>query len=88
MTGVQTCALPILARPSTNGSPLTRIALKVVGFLQIPQLYISREYVAHVELCRCAGWNLPHEVILERQRVEVEAHEGFPYRHVFREVNK
>lgn len=67
----------------------------------IPQMYISREPVKHVEfdidllgdcdvivaeLCRRAGWDLEHEMIPEGQKVEVEVVDGFLSRHVFREV--
>jgi NAD-dependent histone deacetylase SIR2 len=78
---------------------------QVVGFMhpEVPQLYISREPVAHIdfdvdmlgdcdvvvaELCRRVGWKLEHEMIPKKQKVEVEAHEALPYRYVFKEVSK
>jgi len=69
----------------------------------IPQMYISREPVKHIdfdidllgdcdvvvaELCRRAGWDLEHEMIPEGQRVEVQLVDGYPSRHVFTEEGK
>ncbi|KAG9231725.1 putative NAD-dependent histone deacetylase sir2 [Amylocarpus encephaloides] len=73
---------------------------EVVPYLppNIPQMYISREPVSHVnfdvdmlgdcdlvvtELCRRAGWDLKHEMIPENQRVDIRLQEGFTSRHVF-----
>ncbi|RDL41840.1 Uncharacterized protein BP5553_01819 [Venustampulla echinocandica] len=73
---------------------------EVVPYLpsNIPQMYISRTPVSHVnfdvdmlgdcdvvvaELCRRAGWDLQHPMIPEDQKVEVTLQEGFPSRHVF-----
>jgi NAD+-dependent protein deacetylase SIR2 len=75
---------------------------EVVPYLppHIPQIYISRTPVAHVEfdvdmlgdcdvvvaeLCRRAGWDLQHEMIPKDQMVDIEVHEAFPHRHVFKE---
>ncbi|KAI9789983.1 MAG: NAD-dependent histone deacetylase sir2 [Peltula sp. TS41687] len=74
---------------------------EIVGFLpsNVPQLYISRTPVAHVdfdvdllgdcdvvvaELCRRAGWNLKHEMIPPDQRIDVHLEEGYASRYVFR----
>ena len=66
----------------------------------MPQLYISRTPVSHVdfdvdllgdcdvivaELCRRAGWNLVHEMVPPDRSVRVELQEGFPSRYVFTE---
>jgi NAD-dependent histone deacetylase SIR2 len=66
----------------------------------IPQVYISRTPISHInfdidilgdcdvvvaELCRRAGWDLKHEMIPEKQVVDVELQEGFLNRHVFTE---
>ncbi|KAL1838530.1 hypothetical protein VTK73DRAFT_4299 [Phialemonium thermophilum] len=76
---------------------------EVVPFLppNVPQLYISRTPVGHVnfdidllgdcdvvvaELCRRAGWDLRHEMIPEGQVVKVRTVEGYPSRHVFTQV--
>ncbi|KAI9761377.1 MAG: hypothetical protein M4579_001027 [Chaenotheca gracillima] len=73
---------------------------EVVGFLppDIPQVYISRTPVSHVnfdvdmlgdcdvvvaELCRKAGWTLDHEMIPKDQRAKVELQDGYKSRHVF-----
>ncbi|EPE29033.1 DHS-like NAD/FAD-binding protein [Glarea lozoyensis ATCC 20868] len=73
---------------------------EVVPFLppHIPQMYISREPVSHVnfdvdmlgdcdvvvaELCERAGWELKHEMIPKDQKIEVETVEGFRSRHRF-----
>lgn len=78
---------------------------EVVPYLpaHIPQMYISRTPVSHVnfdidmlgdcdvvvaELCRRAGWNLKHEMIPDKQIVKVELQNGFPSRHVFTEVKE
>jgi len=78
---------------------------EIVPFLapNIPQMYISREPVKHIdfdidllgdcdvvvaELCRRAGWDLKHEMIPEGQRVEVNLVEGYPSRHVFKEEQR
>jgi NAD-dependent histone deacetylase SIR2 len=76
---------------------------EVVPFLppHIPQIYISRTPVSHVnfdidllgdcdvvvaELCRRAGWELKHEMIPEGQVVETTLAEGFASRHLFSQV--
>jgi NAD-dependent histone deacetylase SIR2 len=76
---------------------------EVVPFLppHIPQIYISRTPVSHVnfdidllgdcdvvvaELCRRAGWALEHEMIPEGQVVDVKLAEGFGSRHMFAQV--
>lgn len=66
----------------------------------IPQVYISRTPISHVnfdidmlgdcdvvvaELCRRAGWVLKHEMIPEKQSVDVELQDGFPSRYIFTE---
>lgn len=73
---------------------------EVVPYLppHIPQMYISRTPVSHVnfdidmlgdcdvvvaELCRRAGWDLNHEMIPKGQKVDVNLQEGFSSRHVF-----
>jgi NAD+-dependent protein deacetylase SIR2 len=75
---------------------------EVVPFLpdNIPQMYISRTPVAHVEfdvdmlgdcdvvvaeLCRRAGWDLQHEMVPKDQKVNVETHEALQSRHFFKE---
>lgn len=75
---------------------------EVVPYLpaNIPQMYISREPVSHVnfdvdmlgdcdvvvaELCRRAGWDLKHEMIPEGQEVGIQLVDGFTSRHVFTE---
>lgn len=77
---------------------------EVVPFLppNIPQIYISRTPVSHVnfdidllgdcdvvvsELCRRAGWDLSHEMVPEGQVVKVELAEGYASRHVFTQVH-
>ncbi|KAK4103326.1 SIR2-like protein [Parathielavia hyrcaniae] len=77
---------------------------EVVPFLppNIPQLYISRTPVSHVnfdvdllgdcdvvvaELCRRAGWDLAHEMVPEGQVVEASLAEGWASRHVFTQVH-
>jgi len=77
---------------------------EVVPFLppNIPQIYISRTPVSHVnfdidllgdcdivvsELCRRAGWDLDHEMVPEGQVIKVELAEGFASRHVFTQVH-
>ncbi|KAL1837822.1 hypothetical protein VTJ49DRAFT_3369 [Mycothermus thermophilus] len=76
---------------------------EVVPFLppHIPQIYISRTPVSHVnfdidllgdcdvvvaELCRRAGWALKHEMVPEGQVVETKPVEGWQSRHVFTQV--
>jgi NAD-dependent histone deacetylase SIR2 len=76
---------------------------EVVPFLppNIPQIYISRTPVSHVnfdidllgdcdvvvaELCRRAGWELKHEMVPEGQVVETTLAEGFVSRHIFTQV--
>lgn len=75
---------------------------EVVPYLpsNIPQMYISRTPVSHVnfdidmlgdcdivveELCRRAGWDLDHES-LHRGKITVELQDGFTSRHVFTAV--
>lgn len=74
---------------------------EVVSYLpaHIPQMYISRTPVSHVEfdvdmlgdcdvvvaeLCRRAGWDLKHEMIPPDQKVNVSTHEALLSRHFFR----
>lgn len=74
----------------------------IIPFLaaDIPQMYISREPVKHIdfdidllgdcdvvvaELCRRAGWDLQHEMIPEGQEISVESEEGYSSRHVFKQ---
>ncbi|KAL2144863.1 hypothetical protein VTI28DRAFT_8423 [Corynascus sepedonium] len=76
---------------------------EVVPFLppHIPQIYISRTPVSHVnfdidllgdcdvvvaELCRRAGWELKHEMVPEGQVVETKLAEGWDSRHIFTQV--
>ncbi|KAK4131001.1 SIR2-domain-containing protein [Trichocladium antarcticum] len=76
---------------------------EVVPFLppHIPQIYISRTPVSHVnfdidllgdcdvvvaELCRRAGWDMDHEMIPAGQVVDVKLADGFGSRHVFTQV--
>ncbi|KAI9737314.1 MAG: NAD-dependent histone deacetylase sir2 [Claussenomyces sp. TS43310] len=76
---------------------------EVIPYLpaHIPQVYISRTPVSHVnfdvdmlgdcdvvvaELCRRAGWELEHEMIPRDQVVNVELQDGFASRYVFTEV--
>jgi len=73
---------------------------EVVPFLppNIPQIYISRTPVSHVnfdidllgdcdivvsELCRRAGWELKHEMVPEGQVIDVQLVEGHVSRHTF-----
>jgi NAD+-dependent protein deacetylase SIR2 len=75
---------------------------EVVPYLpsNIPQMYISRTPVSHVnfdvdmlgecdvvveELCRRAGWDLRHEK-MHGGKIEVKLQEGFASRHVFTAV--
>ena len=77
---------------------------EVVPYLppHIPQIYISRTPVSHVnfdidllgdcdvvvaELCRRAGWELKHEMIPDDQIVEIELAEGYESRHIFTQVH-
>lgn len=74
---------------------------EVVPYLpaNIPQMYISRTPVSHVEfdvdmlgdcdvvvaeLCRRAGWDLQHEMIPKDQKVDVYTHEALQSRHFFK----
>jgi NAD+-dependent protein deacetylase SIR2 len=76
---------------------------EVVPYLpaNIPQMYISRTPVSHVEfdvdmlgdcdvvvaeLCRRAGWDLQHEMIPKDQKIDISTHEALPSRHFFREL--
>ncbi|KAH7629969.1 DHS-like NAD/FAD-binding domain-containing protein [Sordaria sp. MPI-SDFR-AT-0083] len=76
---------------------------EVVPFLppHIPQIYISRTPVSHVnfdidllgdcdvvvsELCKRAGWDLEHEMIPEGQVIRTELAEGYNSRHVFTQI--
>ncbi len=76
---------------------------EVVPYLpaHIPQIYISRTPVAHVnfdidllgdcdvvvsELCRRAGWDLRHEMIRENANVDVSLEDGFRSRHIFADL--
>jgi NAD-dependent histone deacetylase SIR2 len=78
---------------------------EVIPYLpaNIPQMYISRTPVSHVnfdidmlgdcdvvvaELCRRAGWDLRHEMIPEEQEVKVELIDGFTSRHQFTEKKR
>jgi NAD-dependent histone deacetylase SIR2 len=73
---------------------------EVVPFLPstIPQMYISREAVSHVnfdidllgdcdivvaELCRRAGWDLNHDMVPVDQKAEIKLQDGFTSRHHF-----
>ncbi|KAE8440895.1 hypothetical protein EG329_006341 [Mollisiaceae sp. DMI_Dod_QoI] len=73
---------------------------EVVPYLptHIPQMYISRTPVSHVnfdidmlgdcdivvaELCRRAGWDLQHDMIPEEQVVDIKLQDGFSSRHIF-----
>ncbi|WEW60696.1 NAD-dependent histone deacetylase sir2 [Emydomyces testavorans] len=64
----------------------------------VPQLFISRTPVSHVdfdidmlgdcdvvvaELCRRAGWDLQHEMIPPDQRIDIQAEDGFESRYRF-----
>lgn len=77
---------------------------ELVPFLppDVPQLYISRTPVSHInfdidllgdcdvvvaELCRRAGWDLQHEMIPPDQEVDIQLEEGYQSRHIFRVVN-
>lgn len=77
---------------------------EVVSFLppNIPQIYISRQPVSHVnfdidllgdcdvvvsELCRRAGWDLQHEMVLANQKIKVELEPGYLSQHVFTVTN-
>lgn len=72
----------------------------VVGLLpaNVPQIYISREPVSHVEfdiellgdcdvvvaeLCRRAGWGLKHEMIPDDHKVDIELRNGYQSRYSF-----
>lgn len=76
---------------------------EVVPYLppHIPQIYISRTPVSHVnfdidllgdcdvvvaELCRRAGWDLNHEMVPPDQVVDIRLVEGYTSRHVFTQV--
>ncbi|KAI6249573.1 NAD-dependent protein deacetylase hst1 [Erysiphe necator] len=73
---------------------------EVVPYLpaQIPQIFISRTPVSHVnfdvdllgdcdivvaELCKRAGWDLNHEMVQKDQKIEVKLQDGFSSRHIF-----
>lgn len=73
---------------------------EVVPYLPstIPQMYISREPVSHVnfdidmlgdcdivvaELCRRAGWDLNHDMVPVDQKAEIKLQDGFTSRHRF-----
>ncbi len=73
---------------------------EVVPYLpaNIPQMYISRTPVSHVnfdvdmlgdcdvvvaELCRRAGWDLNHEMVPKDQKIDIHLEEGYTSRHVF-----
>lgn len=73
---------------------------EVVPYLpaNIPQMYISRTPVSHVnfdvdmlgdcdlvvtELCRRAGWDLKHEMLPGNQKVDIKLQDGFSSRHIF-----
>ncbi|KAK7752215.1 NAD-dependent histone deacetylase sir2 [Diatrype stigma] len=77
---------------------------ELVPFLppDVPQLYISRTPVTHInfdidllgdcdvvvaELCRRAGWDLQHEMIPPDQQVDIQLEEGYQSRYTFRVVN-
>lgn len=77
---------------------------ELVPFLppHVPQLYISRTAVDHVnfdidllgdcdvvvaELCRRAGWDLRHEMVPRGQVVDVGLADGYPSRHIFTQVS-
>ena len=76
---------------------------EVIPYLpaHIPQMYISRTPVSHVnfdvdllgdcdvvvaELCRRLGWELEHEMVPKGQKVEVKLQDGFRSRHLFTEL--
>lgn len=76
---------------------------EVVPYLppHIPQIYISRTPVGHVnfdidmlgdcdvvvsELCRRAGWDLRHEMVPPNQEVDVELQQGYKSRWMFTDV--
>lgn len=73
---------------------------EVVPYLpaHIPQIYISRTPVTHVnfdidllgdcdvvvaELCRRAGWDLKHSMVPPDQVVDIKLEEGYTSRHIF-----
>ncbi|KAI0400295.1 DHS-like NAD/FAD-binding domain-containing protein [Xylaria palmicola] len=73
---------------------------EVVPFLppQIPQIYISRTPVSHInfdidllgdcdvvvaELCRRLGWELKHPMVPPDQKVDIALEKGYKSRHVF-----
>ncbi|KAI5866377.1 SIR2-domain-containing protein [Durotheca rogersii] len=73
---------------------------EVVPYLppHIPQIYISRTPVGHVnfdidllgdcdvvvaELCRRAGWDLRHDMVPPGQTVDIRLEDGYTSRHVF-----
>lgn len=76
---------------------------EVIPYLpaNIPQMYISRTPVSHVnfdvdmlgdcdvvvaELCRRLEWELNHDMVPKDQKVEVKLQDGFPSRYVFTAV--
>jgi len=78
---------------------------EVVPYLpaHIPQMYISRTAVSHVnfdidmlgdcdvvvtELCRRLGWDLDHHMVSKDQKIEVKLQDGYMSRHLFTEVKK
>ncbi|KAF7560577.1 hypothetical protein G7046_g3571 [Stylonectria norvegica] len=73
---------------------------EIVSWLpsHIPQLYISRQAVTHInfdidllgdcdvvvaELCRRLDWPMKHEMVPKGQKVDVRTEEGYKSRHVF-----
>lgn len=73
---------------------------EVIPYLpaHIPQMYISKTPVSHVnfdvdmlgncdvvvaELCKRAGWELEHDMIPEDQVIQVRLQDGFASRHIF-----
>lgn len=67
----------------------------------VPQLYISREPCSHAnfdidllgdcdavvtELCRRAGWDLQHEMIVHDEKVDVQLKEGYDSRFSFKVI--
>lgn len=76
---------------------------EVVSFLpaKVPQIYISREPVTHVEfdidllgdcdvvvaeLCHRLGWPLEHEMVPPDQKIEVTVDEEFVSRHIIKAI--
>lgn len=88
--------LVIVIGTSLKVSPVSEIVRWLPP--QVPQIYISRQPVAHVnfdidllgdcdvviaELCRRIGWPLEHDMIPRDQEIDVHADEGYDGRHVF-----